>query len=98
MNPRRLVHVRILKENEAFVAQCLEYDITAQGDTPVRALERWRLTAMGQVALDKKYSKEPLSDIPCAPIFYWCDIRRDDIIGVYLDELLKAEPVAEQQQ
>jgi hypothetical protein len=91
--PRRLVHVRVLLEVGSYVAQCLEYDIAAQGKSPVEALDNWRLTAMGQVALDKRAGKEPLVALPCAPIFYWCDIKRDDIVGVYLDEVLKVEPV-----
>lgn len=91
-HPRRLVHVRVLKEGESHVAQRLEYDITGSGKTPVEALERWRKTAMGHVCLDKRAGKEPLADIPCAPLSYWCDIKRDDLIGVYLDEVLKAEP------
>jgi hypothetical protein len=72
MNERRLVHVRIVKEDKLFAAQCLEYDICAQGDSPVKALEVWRITAMGQVALDKKRGREPLAAIPCAPISLWC--------------------------
>jgi hypothetical protein len=91
MPERRLVHVRIIREGELFVAQCLEYDICAQGDSPVKALEIWRITAMGQVALDKRLAKQPLAAMPCAPIPYWCDIRRDDLVGVHLDELLEIE-------
>lgn len=90
--PRRLVHVRVLKEGESHVAQCLEYDITASGKTPIEALERWRITAMGHVCLDKRDGKEPLADIPCAPLWYWCDIKPDDLIGIYLDEVSRAEP------
>lgn len=90
--PRRLVHVRIVRDQELFAAQCLEYDICAQGRTPVEALKAWRVTAMGQVALDKKCGKEPLAAFPCAPLWCWCDIKRDDLIGIYLDEVLKAEP------
>lgn len=96
--PRRLVHVRVLKEGESHVAQCLEYDITASAKTPIEALERWRVTAMGQVALDKRRGKEPLADIPCAPLPYWCGIKRDDLIGIFLDEVLKAEPVTKDQE
>lgn len=95
-NPRRLVHVRILKENDLYAAQCLEYDICAQDYSPVEALKTWHNTAMGQIALDKRDGKEPLAAIPCAPIPYWCDITRDQIIGVYLDELLTAELTPEQ--
>jgi len=85
--------VRIVEDRELFAAQCLEYDICAQGDSPIKALEVWRITAMGQVALDKQRGREPFAAFPCAPISLWCGIERDDLIGIYLDEITKVEPV-----
>lgn len=89
--PRRMVHVRVIEDNGLYAAQCLEFDICAQGKTSVEAIQVWHKTAMGQILLDTKHGKEPLAAIPCAPISLWCGINRAEIVGIYLDELpLKA--------
>ena len=48
-------HVRLLKENNIYAAVCLEKDVVAQGKTRDEAVERWRITMVGQIALDKKF-------------------------------------------
>ncbi len=80
-----LVHVRLVREGEIWAAQCLEYDIAAQGNDEQEALARFRLTMQGQIALNKRDGKEPLVDIPCAPIPYWCGIERELFCGVRID-------------
>lgn len=90
-----LVHVRIMQEHEIYAAQCLEYDICAQGNSPVAALENFRITMMGQVALDKRDGREPFQYLPCAPIFYWLGIEKGCFAGVTID-VDKIEPVTEQ--
>lgn len=88
----RLVHLRILPEGGVYAAQCLEYDICAQGTTPEDAITKFRQTIRGQITLDKIHGKQPLEDLPCAPIFYWTGIERGLFTGVrigdFLDETL----------
>lgn len=80
-----LVHVRIIKERELYAAQCLEYDICAQGNSPVAAIESFRITMMGQVALDKRSGREPLKHLPCAPMPYWLGIEKGNFAGVRIE-------------
>jgi hypothetical protein len=54
-----------------WVAQCLEYDIAAQGKTLKRAMEAFERTVVGQVALDLSKQREPFQGIPQAPSEYW---------------------------
>lgn len=87
------VHVAIIKENEAFAAQCLEHDICAQGSTREQALHRFSMTLMGQIALEKREAKAPaLKDFPPAPLFYWRSCK--DVELVYVDDdRIKTGPV-----
>jgi hypothetical protein len=61
----------LLKEASAWVAQGLEYDIAAQGKTIRDAMKAFRRTVVGQMVIDMKHGREPLSAIPKAPDFYW---------------------------
>ena len=89
------VHVRVLHEGESFVAQCLEYDITGHGKTCLDALENFRRTIIGQIALDRVHGKTPLQDTPCAPMFHWLEIEKDNFAAVRIDEpefVIRPEP------
>ncbi len=61
----------LLKEASAWVAQGLEYDIAAQGKTIRDAMRAFRRTLVGQIILDIKLGRRPLSNVPKAPDFYW---------------------------
>jgi hypothetical protein len=63
--------VLILQEDKTWVAQCLEYDIVAQGETIAKATQAFEKTLVGQIIIDVKHKKRPLEDIPSAPKFYW---------------------------
>lgn len=81
-------HIRLMKENDIYAAVCLERDIVAQGYTREDAVEAWRKTMMGQIALDKKYHPdEPLlSNTPVTPLWYWKGLRFRDLRRVTIDE------------
>jgi hypothetical protein len=81
----KLIHVRLLYEGQSWVAQSLEYDITGQGKTELEALENWRKTMQGTIALNKRDGKEPFADLPCAPTFYWLGIDNARFAGVEFD-------------
>lgn len=79
------VHVAICKENEVYAAQCLEHDVCAQGDTREQALERFRLTLMGEIALEKHYrgkTENFLATFPPAPLFYWRNFKDVELVTV----------------
>jgi hypothetical protein len=65
------VSIVILHDGEAWVAQCLEYDVTAQGTSMKKAMKAFEKTFIGQIILDIKADKEPLQGIPQAPAEYW---------------------------
>jgi hypothetical protein len=68
--------VLILRESGGWAAQCLEYDIAAQGRTKAKAKQAFEKTLIGQLIVDIKYDKIPLEGIPRAPKMYWDMIER----------------------
>jgi len=65
------VRVVILLENNTWIAQGLDYDITGHGNTTEAALENFGRTMLGQVLVDLHNDEEPLANTPKAPEFYW---------------------------
>ena len=72
------VNVRVLlcqdrdgDNHVGWVAQCLEYDIAAQGQTIDVVKKRFRHTLIGQILVDIKHGKEPLEGIKKAPREFW---------------------------
>jgi hypothetical protein len=68
---RITLSVLLLVEGESWVAQCLEYDIVAQGKTPRKALESFGWVIGAQVLLDKQRRRKPLSTFERAPERFW---------------------------
>ena len=54
-----------------WVAQCLEYDIAAQGVTIREAMAAFERTFVGQLVVDVAHKKMPLEGIRPAPKKYW---------------------------
>lgn len=65
------VSLVLLKEAEQWTAQCLEYDITGQGNTPEKAIKEFEHIFMGHAILDKEKGDAILKNIPKAPDWYW---------------------------
>lgn len=63
--------ILLVKEGKAWAAQCLEFDIAAQGKTKEKAKRAFEKTLIGQLILDIKYSKVPFEGVPRAPKMYW---------------------------
>jgi len=62
----------LVQENMAWVAQCLEVDIAAQGQTQEEALRRLGETILvGQIAVDRAHGQAPLVDTPPTPERYF---------------------------
>jgi hypothetical protein len=65
------VRVLILWENESWIAQGLDYDITGHGKTLNEVIDNFERTFVGQILIDIKHGQQPLANIPRAPKFYW---------------------------
>lgn len=63
--------ILLFQENSIWVAQCLEKDIVAQGDSVSDVVKAFKHTLIGQIILDTQDKKEPLVDITSAPAMYW---------------------------
>ena len=65
------VSVIIISEGGAYTAQCLQYDIAAQGETISKVKDRFARTFSAHIAIDRERGIEPLSGIPESPQEYW---------------------------
>ena len=63
--------VLLVREGDLWVAQCLQYDIAAQGKTITEAKHAFCRTVSGQVCVDLRHHVEPLSGFLPAPRVYW---------------------------
>jgi hypothetical protein len=68
--------ILFLREGPLTVAQCLEYDIAAQGDGIDEALRAWGDVLAGQIIVDIRAGREPLSDVRPAPDYYFDMVPR----------------------
>ena len=69
--PLTLSVVFIKDQCSTWVAQCLEFDIAAQGKTIKDAQRAFERTFLGQVMLDIHDERQPLEGIGQAPKEYW---------------------------
>ena len=65
------MRVLLLKENATWVAQCLEYDIAAQGPTIALAKEAFVYAFASQIAVALHHKEDPLATFGSAPKHYW---------------------------
>jgi len=63
--------ILLLQEDKTWIAQCLEWDIAAQGKTLDDALKSFEKTFVGQLVLDIGQDKNPLENTPRTPKEYW---------------------------
>lgn len=61
----------LLKEDEAYVVQGLDYDIAAQGATVEEAKDSFLRTLISQIVIDLEFGSSPLAGIPKAPEEYF---------------------------
>lgn len=65
------LNVLLMKDGDAWSAQCLEHNIAAQGETTDAAILELTRTIVGELALRAEREQEGLADIPRAPDMYW---------------------------
>lgn len=65
------ISVLFTRGDKAWVAQCLEYDIAAQGDSISEAKKAFEATFIGTMVLNARRGRDLLDDVPAAPKLYW---------------------------
>jgi hypothetical protein len=73
MQPQATFAISIVLKYEEYgwAAQCLEYDIAAQGRTIGEAKTAFEKAFIGQIIVDISHGIAPLSQILAAPQHYW---------------------------
>lgn len=92
--------VLLFQESEWWVAQCLEYDIAAQGKTVAEVKDSFIKTLAGQMVVDVRNGNRPLEGIQRAPKYYWDKVQNADLRSamkpIYLpDEVSSVRATAE---
>ncbi len=75
------LHVLILREGDGWAAQCLEFDLAAQGSTVREAQDAFERVFQLQIALDKQDNKMPFEGLKRAPDSYWDRAREAMRLG-----------------
>lgn len=70
-SPQLILSVVLLLEDGRWVAQCLDFDIAAQGESIKEAQESFARVFFGQISLDIEHGRSPLQGIERAPDYYW---------------------------
>jgi hypothetical protein len=66
------VHVVIYPEDDAWIAQGVEFDITARGNSPIEASERFHDKFGAELIMSIELGdEEPLSSVGSAPKEFW---------------------------
>jgi hypothetical protein len=68
-------NVLLFKGDHSWIAQGLEYNIAAQGDTREKAQNRIFRVIVGEILMDMKQEKEPLLSIPQASKEVWDKLK-----------------------
>lgn len=65
------LNILLFKDCGVWIAQCLERDIAAQGETIKQALDEFGKMLAAEIAYALHKGVEPLSNLDQAPSFYW---------------------------
>ncbi len=65
------VRVLVMREHDAWVSQCLEYDLGGEGATMDEAMRSSLQAILAQATLDRVLGKAPLQQVPKAPERFW---------------------------
>jgi hypothetical protein len=65
------VSVVLYQEDGVWIAQGLQYDITARGSDPVEASERFNQKIGAEFIMSMEIGEKPLSGVPKAPQEFW---------------------------
>lgn len=65
------IHVVVFPEGDYLIAQCLEYDIAAQGKTIEKLEQAFMHQFVGQMEVDLQHGVVPLKHFGPAPAEFW---------------------------
>ena len=71
MQHHMYLSVLFIRQDGQWVAQALEHDLAAQGASFELAKRAFKQTVCGQIVLDRKLGREPLTHLSPAPEEYW---------------------------
>lgn len=66
----RVMRILLIPDQHVWVAQCIDFDLAAQGATPRDAVERFNRILALQIRLDEEGGKAPLSQVPAPPRWF----------------------------
>jgi len=69
-NHALVLRVLFVRDGDLWAAQCIDYDIAAQGRSITEAKTAFEQTIIGQILFDIKRGKQPLTDLRPAPESY----------------------------
>jgi hypothetical protein len=67
LSPALFVRVLVVPHGQQWLAQGLEYDLTAQGSSAEQAVYAFLVVLRGHLELDRKHGRTPLSGVGSAP-------------------------------
>jgi hypothetical protein len=85
MEAHERLKILLFTEGATWIAQCLQFDITAQGDSHKKALERLEVLFWAQHYLDEQMERLPFSTLGKAPKRYWDMFKKGDKVVVHLN-------------
>ena len=68
MQPSVELCVLLYQQGDFWIAQCIDYDIAAQGTSITKAVEAFQWTFYSHLLLDQRKGRKPLTTVPAAPI------------------------------
>lgn len=71
MMPERTIHAVVFREDEWWVAQCLEHDLVGLSRTLDELPEELRRQLRAQIEISLEAGVEPFANLPKAPARYW---------------------------
>lgn len=69
--PERTIHAVVFREDEWWVAQCLEYDLVGLARTLEELPDELRRQLRTQIEISVEAGVEPFISLPAAPARYW---------------------------
>ena len=58
------ISVILFQECNQYIVQCIDYDISSQGNTINQAIKSFKKIFIGQIILDEENGREPLKTTP----------------------------------
>lgn len=65
------VRAVVFRDEDLWVAQCLEYDLATQGRTLEQLRERVELLLLARMAVSQKVGRRPFEGLPKGPQEFW---------------------------